>query len=173
MSVGARVLGTAVIAAAGLLLPASPGPAQEDPCAATDKRQACSFQCCGRRSCPPSCEVDCVKACVDACASPALLKLPLKDDDPAKDVEVSSVTLKDRSLTVTLNVHTKADLPVWAQVEGPNLTTPVTLHDKVMKGNDKVELEISPPLPPLLATQHYLVLILAAKAVPRAFSTTI
>jgi hypothetical protein len=74
MSVGARVLGIAVIATVGLLMPASPSPAQEDPCAAKDKRQACSYQCCGRRSCPPSCEVDCVKPCVDACSSPAQLK---------------------------------------------------------------------------------------------------
>jgi hypothetical protein len=74
MSIGARVLGIAVVAAVGLLLPASPGTAQEDPCAAKDRRQACSYQCCGRRSCPPSCEVDCVKVCVDACASPAQLE---------------------------------------------------------------------------------------------------
>jgi hypothetical protein len=47
--------------------------AQADPCASQNQRQACSMQCCGRRSCPPSCEVDCVKACVDACASPALM----------------------------------------------------------------------------------------------------
>jgi hypothetical protein len=71
MSIGAKVLGIAMLAGAGLLLSAAPGPAQEDPCAAKDQRQACSFQCCGRRSCPPSCEIDCVKACVDACASPA------------------------------------------------------------------------------------------------------
>lgn len=45
------------------------GPAAEV-CSAPDKRQACSFQCCGRRSCPPTCEVDCVKVCVDSCASP-------------------------------------------------------------------------------------------------------
>lgn len=40
-----------------------------DVCRASNKRQACSYQCCGRHSCPPTCEVDCVKACVDACAS--------------------------------------------------------------------------------------------------------
>ena len=48
---------------------ASAGAAQDNVCAAADQRQACSFQCCGRRSCPPSCEVDCVKRCVDACSS--------------------------------------------------------------------------------------------------------
>jgi hypothetical protein len=52
-----------------MLLSSSPGIAQGDACAAQDKRQACSMQCCGRRSCPPSCEIDCVKACVDACSS--------------------------------------------------------------------------------------------------------
>lgn len=52
-------------------LPAVSSLAQENACAAQDKRQACSVQCCGRKSCPPSCEVDCVKSCVDACASPA------------------------------------------------------------------------------------------------------
>lgn len=50
------------------------GQAPVDVCAAPDKRQACSYQCCGRRSCPPSCEVDCVKVCVDACSSPARMQ---------------------------------------------------------------------------------------------------
>ena len=71
MSNGWRMLGIAVIAGAGVLASASAGTAQDDVCSASNKRQACSFQCCGRRSCPPTCEVDCVKACVDACSSPA------------------------------------------------------------------------------------------------------
>jgi hypothetical protein len=62
----ARVLATLVLA---LLLGATCAMAQENACAASDPRQACSYQCCGRRSCPPSCEVDCVKVCVDACGS--------------------------------------------------------------------------------------------------------
>lgn len=52
-----------------LFLGAACAMAQENACAAQDPRQACSYQCCGRRSCPPSCEVDCVKLCVDACGS--------------------------------------------------------------------------------------------------------
>jgi hypothetical protein len=70
-----RLLHLAVLAGIALI-PAvwSPAAQAQDACAAADKRQACSFQCCGRRSCPPSCEVDCVKACVDACASPARLQ---------------------------------------------------------------------------------------------------
>ena len=71
MSIGWRLLQIAVVAGAGVLASASTGAAQEDACSASNKQQACSFQCCGRRSCPPSCEVDCVKACVDACNSPA------------------------------------------------------------------------------------------------------
>ena len=60
----------AVLIAAGTLLAFSmPAAAQENVCAAEDVRQACSQQCCGRRSCPPSCEVDCVKLCVDSCGS--------------------------------------------------------------------------------------------------------
>lgn len=74
MSIGWRLLRIAVLAGAGVLASASAGEAQGDACAASDKRQACSFQCCGRRSCPPSCEVDCVKACVDACSSPERLQ---------------------------------------------------------------------------------------------------
>jgi hypothetical protein len=76
MSVGARLLGIALIAGAGMLASVLPIPAraQDNPCTAQDPRQACSFQCCGRRSCPPTCEVDCVKACVDACSSPARLQ---------------------------------------------------------------------------------------------------
>jgi len=70
MLASSRVLRIALVAGAALFLPAPYIQAQENVCAAQDKRQACSFQCCGRRSCPPSCEVDCVKACVDACAAP-------------------------------------------------------------------------------------------------------
>lgn len=54
-------------------LAAVPARAQVNPdeiCGAQNRRQACSYQCCGRRSCPPTCEVDCVKVCVDACAAP-------------------------------------------------------------------------------------------------------
>src|SRR5215831_7037751 len=61
-----RVLATVVLA---LLAGTACAMAQENACAAPDPRQACSYQCCGRRSCPPSCEVDCVKLCVDACGS--------------------------------------------------------------------------------------------------------
>jgi hypothetical protein len=74
MSIGRKLLQIALVAGAGVLASVSTGQSQEDPCAASNKRQACSYQCCGRRSCPPSCEVDCVKACVDACASPARLQ---------------------------------------------------------------------------------------------------
>ena len=52
-----------------LLVGAACAVAQGNACATPDPRQACSYQCCGRRSCPPSCEVDCVKLCVDACGS--------------------------------------------------------------------------------------------------------
>ena len=69
MSVNARWLATTGLLGA-LLMTASPGKAQENACTAKDTRQACSVQCCGRWSCPPSCEVDCVKACVDACSAP-------------------------------------------------------------------------------------------------------
>jgi len=62
----ARVLATVLLA---LLAGTACAMAQENACAAPDPRQACSYQCCGRRSCPPSCEVDCVKLCVDACGS--------------------------------------------------------------------------------------------------------
>ena len=62
----ARALATILLA---LLVDATCAMAQENACAAHDPRQACSYQCCGRRSCPPSCEVDCVKLCVDACGS--------------------------------------------------------------------------------------------------------
>jgi hypothetical protein len=70
MAIGLKLVRIAAVLGAAALLPAPPISAQ-DVCASQDKRQACSMQCCGRRSCPPSCEVDCVKSCVDACASPA------------------------------------------------------------------------------------------------------
>jgi len=57
------------LASACLLVGAIDAVAQENACASPDPRQACSYQCCGRRSCPPTCEVDCVKLCVDACGS--------------------------------------------------------------------------------------------------------
>ena len=69
MSICSKLLQVAVVAGAAMLACSSAGVAQENACAAQDQRQACSFQCCGRRSCPPSCEVDCVKLCVDACSS--------------------------------------------------------------------------------------------------------
>jgi len=73
MSIGAKwgrigTIATLIIGTAALAW-ATGGAAQENACAASDPRQACSYQCCGRRSCPPSCEVDCVKLCVDACGS--------------------------------------------------------------------------------------------------------
>jgi len=69
--IGSKLLRIALIVGAVALAWASPVAAQEqNVCASQDRRQACSFQCCGRRSCPPSCEVDCVKRCVDACSSP-------------------------------------------------------------------------------------------------------
>lgn len=71
MATGSTSLRVVFFLAAALLTPASAPHAQGSACAAPDKRQACSFQCCGRRSCPPSCEIDCVKACVDSCASAA------------------------------------------------------------------------------------------------------
>src|SRR6476646_4384588 len=74
--IGLNLLRVALIACVATLAWASPGAAQEqNVCASQDKRQACSFQCCGRRSCPPSCEVDCVKRCVDACEGPATRSL--------------------------------------------------------------------------------------------------
>jgi hypothetical protein len=69
--IGSRLLRIALVAGTCMFAWSSVGAAQENVCAAADKRQACSFQCCGRRSCPPSCEVDCVKRCVDACEGPA------------------------------------------------------------------------------------------------------
>jgi hypothetical protein len=69
MSICSKLLQVAIVAGAAMLACTSAGVAQENACAAQDQRQACSFQCCGRRSCPPSCEVDCVKLCVDACSS--------------------------------------------------------------------------------------------------------
>jgi hypothetical protein len=69
MSICNKGLQSALLAGAVILGWASSGAAQENACAAQDVRQACSFQCCGRRSCPPSCEVDCVKLCVDASSS--------------------------------------------------------------------------------------------------------
>ena len=74
MPIGLKVLQSAAFAGALLLMMMPAAQAQQagvDPCTAQDKRQACSYQCCGRRACPPSCEVDCVKTCVDACSSPA------------------------------------------------------------------------------------------------------
>jgi hypothetical protein len=70
MSICAKLMQVAMVAGAATLVWASASAAQENVCAAQDQRQACSFQCCGRRACPPSCEVDCVKRCVDACSSP-------------------------------------------------------------------------------------------------------
>ena len=67
--IGSKLLWIAPIAGTAMLAWASAATAQENVCAQADRRQACSFQCCGRRSCPPSCEVDCVKLCVDACSS--------------------------------------------------------------------------------------------------------
>jgi hypothetical protein len=67
--IGSKLLLLAPTVGAAMFAWASAGAAQENVCAAQDLRQACSFQCCGRRSCPPSCEVDCVKLCVDACSS--------------------------------------------------------------------------------------------------------
>ena len=69
VTVRATVLAAVLANVLALLVAASSAMAQENACAASDPRQACSFQCCGRRSCPPSCEVDCVKLCVDACGS--------------------------------------------------------------------------------------------------------
>ena len=43
----------------------------QDVCTAADRVQACSVQCCGRKSCTPACELDCVKVCVDSCGSTA------------------------------------------------------------------------------------------------------
>jgi hypothetical protein len=67
--IASKLLRIVLIAGTSMFAWASAGAAQENACAAPDQRQACSFQCCGRRSCPPSCEVDCVKLCVDACSS--------------------------------------------------------------------------------------------------------
>lgn len=64
----AAMLGALLACLAGGSVWAAQGPAS-DVCRESNKRQACSYQCCGRHSCPPTCEVDCVKACVDACAS--------------------------------------------------------------------------------------------------------
>ena len=69
MSIGSKLLQSLMVGSAAMLLWVSAGAAQEKACSAQDVRQACSVQCCGRRSCPPSCEVDCVKVCVDACSS--------------------------------------------------------------------------------------------------------
>lgn len=71
MSKGSR-LGLAALLAGALLMPLVPAPqAQGDQCAGRETRIACSTQCCGRKSCPPSCEIDCVKLCVDGCRDPA------------------------------------------------------------------------------------------------------
>jgi hypothetical protein len=69
MSLCSKLALSALVAGALMLPWSAAGRAQENACAAHDVRQACSFQCCGRRACPPSCEVDCVKLCVDACSS--------------------------------------------------------------------------------------------------------
>jgi hypothetical protein len=69
MSLGSKLAQSTLVAGALMLSWNAAGRAQENACAAQDVRQACSFQCCGRRACPPSCEVDCVKLCVDACSS--------------------------------------------------------------------------------------------------------
>lgn len=47
------------------------GSLAQDVCASDDRVQACSLQCCARKSCTPACELDCVKVCVDACGSAA------------------------------------------------------------------------------------------------------
>lgn len=73
MTSSAAVVRVLCVGTAIALFAIAPARAQNTPaevCSASDKRQACSFQCCGRRSCPPSCEVDCVKVCVDSCVSP-------------------------------------------------------------------------------------------------------
>jgi hypothetical protein len=70
MSICSNLLGMTVVAALAVGAAVTVAAAQENVCAAKDRRLACSMQCCGRRSCPPTCEVDCVKACVDACNSP-------------------------------------------------------------------------------------------------------
>jgi hypothetical protein len=68
--IGSKLLRIVLVAGTATVAWVSAGAAQQqNVCAAQDQRQACSFQCCGRRSCPPSCEVDCVKRCVDACGS--------------------------------------------------------------------------------------------------------
>jgi len=64
-------LGLAAVLAAAMAVWSAPGRAQGNACTSPNQLQACSMECCGRRSCPPSCEVSCVKACVDACNSPA------------------------------------------------------------------------------------------------------
>ena len=69
MSLCSKLALSALVAGALMLPWRAAGQTQENVCAAQDVRQACSFQCCGRRACPPSCEVDCVKLCVDACSS--------------------------------------------------------------------------------------------------------
>jgi len=69
LRLSATVVAAALANVLAPLVAATCAMAQENACAASDPRQACSYQCCGRRSCPPSCEVDCVKLCVDACGS--------------------------------------------------------------------------------------------------------
>ena len=69
MSMWASLAGGAVAAGLGLLAVSSGASGEGNVCADPNVRQACSYQCCGRRSCPPSCEVDCVKLCVDGCSS--------------------------------------------------------------------------------------------------------
>lgn len=64
-----------LVLALSLALPARAQQINPDEiCLAQNKRESCSYQCCGRRSCPPTCEVDCVKVCVDSCASPERLQ---------------------------------------------------------------------------------------------------
>jgi hypothetical protein len=75
MSTNLRPLAIAVSVVGMTVASSSITQAQNNPCAEQNPRQACSYQCCGRRSCPPSCEVDCVKVCVDACSSVATRQL--------------------------------------------------------------------------------------------------
>lgn len=69
MSICSRIAQCAGAAGLAVLAWTTGAAAEGNVCADPNVRQACSFQCCGRRSCPPSCEVDCVKLCVDGCSS--------------------------------------------------------------------------------------------------------
>jgi hypothetical protein len=70
MSIRATVLAAATLIGAALFA-SSGAQAQANACDSQAQRAACSEQCCGRRSCPPSCEADCVRACVAACKDPS------------------------------------------------------------------------------------------------------